>query len=148
MRTFDYLVRHSNWLTTAALLVGLAAGAVGSMDSAITKLLAVHLPSLQPPLSADLEVDARLKVAALMGVGLLYAGTQHSRMSTGKAACRCCEWLTFWQCCWPSFVVAAQQKGTVRNCVAHVCVCVCVCACVCFFDLYEQGGQQVWHWGG
>ena len=148
MRTFDYLVRHSNWLTTAALLVGLAAGATGTMDTAVTKLLAVHLPSLQPSMSADLEVDARLRVAALMGVGLLYAGTQHSRMTTGARACL------------SDIVVLALTHAGAPVLLAELCgsrpaeahgARALFCALFCALTRARggaQGGRRAWRWAG
>jgi hypothetical protein len=80
---FDYFVRNTHWLTTAALLLGMSVGNAGTMvcdkftivlsvcvyvlyfvidwssskDTAMTKLLSIHLPALQPPLSAGLIVN-------------------------------------------------------------------------------------------
>ena len=69
-------IRHR--ATTVGLLLGLAAGRLGSCDSATTRDLGLHLPALLPPHSS-LEFSAPLSVqtAALLGLGLLYQGTGH-----------------------------------------------------------------------
>jgi anaphase-promoting complex subunit 1 len=51
------------------------------MDSTITRLLSVHVTRLLPPGSADLNIAPLTQTAGIMGIGLLYANTQHRRMS-------------------------------------------------------------------
>ena len=47
----------------------------------VEKILSVHIPALQPPSSADMEVAPIVQAAALLGVGLLFAGTAQRRMA-------------------------------------------------------------------
>ena len=79
-RLFDYLAR-AHVMTSMGLLLGISATMMGTMNSAITKLLSVHLPLLHPPASADLEVPPSLEVASLIGLGLLYKGSSHRRIA-------------------------------------------------------------------
>jgi hypothetical protein len=81
---YDYLSRDSRALsmTSIALLLGMASCHVGTRDQAVTKMLTVHVPSLHPELSTtDLEVQPSVQIAAVMGLGLLYLGTTHRRMT-------------------------------------------------------------------
>jgi len=47
------------------------------MDVATTKLLSIHISALLPPTSTELDVPHIVKVAAIMGIGLVYQGTAH-----------------------------------------------------------------------
>ena len=79
-KVFDYLsVGHE--LTSIALLIGMAATKKGSMDAGIAKLLSIHVPSLHPPSSTELDVPSNIQTAALLGLGLLYQSTAHRRMT-------------------------------------------------------------------
>ncbi|KAF3336966.1 anaphase-promoting complex subunit 1 [Carex littledalei] len=60
-------------VTSAGLLLGLAASNRGTMDPEISKTLNVHIPSRQP----EIELPTLLQVAALMGIGLLFEGSAH-----------------------------------------------------------------------
>lgn len=53
----------------------------GTSDLYITKMLSIHVEPLLPPTSMDLEVNQNVQVAALLGVGLVYQGTAHRRMT-------------------------------------------------------------------
>lgn len=64
-----------------ALLLGLAASQLGSMNAKLTKVLSVHISALLPLGSSDLNVNADTQTAAIVSMGLLYLGTQNRRMS-------------------------------------------------------------------
>jgi anaphase-promoting complex subunit 1 len=77
---FKYLTpKHT--MTSIGLLLGLAASFIGTMNTMVTKLLSVHVTRLLPPGSAELNLSALTQAAGVMGIGLLYCGTQHRRMS-------------------------------------------------------------------
>jgi anaphase-promoting complex subunit 1 len=79
-KVFDYL-SAGHVITSIGLLLGMAVTKRGTMDAGIAKLLSVHIPSLHPPSSTDLEVPANVQTAALLGIGLLYEGSAHRRMT-------------------------------------------------------------------
>lgn len=59
--------------TTVALLIGLAAGRLGSCDPATSRDLGLHLPALLPPHSSlEFSTSLSVQTAALLGLGLLY----------------------------------------------------------------------------
>lgn len=68
-------------LTSVGLLIGMAASIKGSMDNKLTKVLSVHAIALLPQGANDLNVPIQVQTAGLIGIGLLYYGTQHRRMS-------------------------------------------------------------------
>lgn len=77
---FNYLTpKHT--MVSIGLLLGLSASYLGTMDTTITKLLSVHVTRLLPPGSAELNLSSLTQTAGIMGIGLLYANTQHRRMS-------------------------------------------------------------------
>ena len=47
----------------------------------MAKMLSIHVPALLPATSAEVDVPPMVQTAALMGVGLLYQGTAHRRIS-------------------------------------------------------------------
>lgn len=47
------------------------------MDVQATKLMSIHLEPLLPPTSIELDIQQNILVAALLGVGLLYQGSEH-----------------------------------------------------------------------
>lgn len=49
----------------------------GTMDIQATKLMSIHLEPLLPPTSIELDIQQNILVAALLGVGLLYQGSEH-----------------------------------------------------------------------
>jgi anaphase-promoting complex subunit 1 len=59
----------------------MAASKLSTQDSAISRLLSIHVPSLYPPESQDMDVAPRVQTAALLGLGLLYCGTAHRQMA-------------------------------------------------------------------
>lgn len=67
-------------LTAIGILLGKAASKIGTMDAQETKSLSVHVACLLPP---NLIVDISLPVqsAAIVGLGLLYKGTQYRQIS-------------------------------------------------------------------
>ncbi|KAG6812695.1 hypothetical protein H0H92_001324 [Tricholoma furcatifolium] len=78
--TFAYLTPKHD-LTSIGVLLGLSAANVGSGDSHVTKLLAVHTPALLPTPTVDLNVSLVTQAAGIAGVGLLYLGTKNRRMA-------------------------------------------------------------------
>jgi len=51
------------------------------MDVATTKLLSIHISALLPPTSTELDVPHIVKVAAILGIGLVYQGTAHRHIA-------------------------------------------------------------------
>lgn len=78
--SFKYLTpKHT--MTSIGLLLGLSAAFLGSMDALVTRLLSVHITRMLPPGAAELNLSPLTQTTGLMGIGLLYYGTQHRRMS-------------------------------------------------------------------
>ncbi|EEB09135.2 anaphase-promoting complex subunit Apc1 [Schizosaccharomyces japonicus yFS275] len=78
--SFVYLTsKHT--LTSIGLLLGLSASYMGTMDAKITKLLSVHILALLPVDANELNLSPLTQTAGLLGIGLLYYGTCHRRMS-------------------------------------------------------------------
>lgn len=78
--TFGYLTPKHD-LTSIGVLLGLSAANIGSGNTHVTKLLAVHTPALLPTPNVDLNVSLLTQAAGLAGVGLLYLGTKNRRMA-------------------------------------------------------------------
>ena len=77
---YEYLVEcHES--TNVGLLLGLSATHRATMDVSMTKLLSLHVETLLPPTSIELNVQQNVQVAALMGVGLVYEGTAHRHIA-------------------------------------------------------------------
>ena len=77
---FKYLSpKHT--MTSIGLLLGLAASFLGTMDTLVTKLLAVHVMRMLPPGAAELNLSPLAQTTGIMALGLLYCNTQHRRMS-------------------------------------------------------------------
>lgn len=77
---FKYLTpKHT--MTSIGLLLGLSASYLGTMDTQITRLLSVHVTRLLPPGAAELNLSPLTQATSIMGIGLLYCGSQHRRMS-------------------------------------------------------------------
>ncbi|QPG73328.1 hypothetical protein FOA43_000638 [Brettanomyces nanus] len=77
---YNYLgPKHS--YTSIGLLLGMAASLRGTMDIKMTKVLSVHVVALLPPGSTDLNVQLPVQTAGIIGIGLLYLGSQHRRMT-------------------------------------------------------------------
>ncbi|KAJ8671496.1 hypothetical protein QAD02_002755 [Eretmocerus hayati] len=78
--TYEYLV-ECHETTSVGLLLGLSATHRCTMDISMTKLLSLHVESLLPPTSIELNVHQNVQVAALMGLGLIYQETNHSHIA-------------------------------------------------------------------
>lgn len=77
---YNYLgPKHTH--TTIALLIGMAASCLGSMNTKLTKVLSVHIFALLPPGSNDLNVPVEVQTAGVIGMGLLYLESSHRRMT-------------------------------------------------------------------
>lgn len=77
---YNYLgPKHSH--TSIALLIGMAASNLRSMDTKLTKVLGVHIFALLPPGSNDLNVSVEVQTAGVIGMGLLYLESSHRRMT-------------------------------------------------------------------
>ncbi|KAJ5632974.1 hypothetical protein N7490_009313 [Penicillium lividum] len=77
---FKYLTpKHT--MTSIGLLLGLSASYMGTMDTLITRLLSVHVTRMLPVGAAELNLSPLTQTAGIMGIGLLYCGSQHRRMS-------------------------------------------------------------------
>ncbi|KAE8414732.1 hypothetical protein BDV36DRAFT_238328 [Aspergillus pseudocaelatus] len=77
---FKYLTpKHT--MTSIGLLLGLSASYLGTMDTLITRLLSVHVTRMLPLGAAELNLSPLTQTAGIMGIGLLYCGSQHRRMS-------------------------------------------------------------------
>lgn len=77
---FKYLTpKHT--MTSIGLLLGLSASYLGTMDTLVTRLLSVHVTRMLPPGAAELNLSPLTQTTGIMGIGLLYCGTQHRRMS-------------------------------------------------------------------
>jgi len=63
------------------------------MDVGTAKLLSIHISALLPPTSTELDVPHIVKVAAVLGIGLVYQGTAHRHIAEvllseiGKLSC-------------------------------------------------------------
>ncbi|KAL9116760.1 MAG: hypothetical protein Q9187_006711, partial [Circinaria calcarea] len=68
-------------MTSIGLLLGLSASFLGTMDTLVTKLLAVHVIRLLPQGAAELNLSPLAQTTGIMALGLLYCNTQHRRMS-------------------------------------------------------------------
>ncbi|KAJ1948991.1 Anaphase-promoting complex subunit 1 [Linderina macrospora] len=80
VEAFKYLSSRDG-LTSIGLLLGCACANRGSMDPAAAKLLSLHIPSLLPPGSSELMLLLHgTQAAAMLGLGLVYAGSQNRRM--------------------------------------------------------------------
>lgn len=77
---FKYLTPKHN-MTSIGLLLGLSASYMGTRDSLVTRLLSVHVTRLLPPGAAELNLSPLTQTAGVIGIGLLYYGSQHRRMS-------------------------------------------------------------------
>ncbi|KAJ1722843.1 Anaphase-promoting complex subunit 1 [Coemansia erecta] len=80
-QVFKYLsIRHG--LTSIALLLGCACAHRGTMDASVSKILSLHIPTLLPPGSSELMLLSHgTQAAAMLGLGLLFMGSQNRRMT-------------------------------------------------------------------
>ncbi|XP_029167221.1 anaphase-promoting complex subunit 1 isoform X2 [Nylanderia fulva] len=80
LSTYEYLADCHD-VISVGLLLGLSATHRGTMNVSMTKLLSLHVETLLPPTSIELNVQQNVQIAALMGVGLVYQGTAHRHIS-------------------------------------------------------------------
>ncbi|XP_037073277.1 anaphase-promoting complex subunit 1-like [Pollicipes pollicipes] len=80
LNVHDYLIK-GNEMTSVGVLLGLAACKRGTMDVNTTKLLSIHVESLLPPTSRELDIAHSIQVAAVLGVGLVYQGSNNRHMA-------------------------------------------------------------------
>ncbi|XP_014288938.1 anaphase-promoting complex subunit 1 [Halyomorpha halys] len=80
LNLYNYL-NKCHEMTSVGLLLGLAASKRGTMDFRATKLFSVHIESLLPPTSIELDLVQNIQVAALLGIGLIYQGTAHRHIT-------------------------------------------------------------------
>ncbi|CAN6469882.1 unnamed protein product [Victoria cruziana] len=73
---YQYLSQQHD-ITTAGILLGVAASFRGTMDPAISKMLYVHVPSRHPASFPELELPTAVQSAALLAIGLLYEESSH-----------------------------------------------------------------------
>ncbi|KAJ2356307.1 Anaphase-promoting complex subunit 1 [Coemansia sp. RSA 2618] len=79
-QTFKYLSKRHG-LTSIALLLGCACAHRGTMSSAVSKILSLHIPKLLPDGSSELMLLSHgTQAAAMLGLGLLYMQSQNRRM--------------------------------------------------------------------
>ncbi|KAK9511917.1 hypothetical protein O3M35_000478 [Rhynocoris fuscipes] len=82
MQIYLYNYLHKcHEMTSVGVLLGLAASKRGTMDIRATKLFSVHIESLLPPTSIELDLVQNIQVAALLGIGLVYQGTAHRHIA-------------------------------------------------------------------
>lgn len=74
MSLYDYLVKCDE-MTNLGIIIGMSAAYRGTMDTATTKLLSIHIEALLPPTALELDISQNVQIAAIMGIGLLYQGT-------------------------------------------------------------------------
>lgn len=77
---YKYLAQKHD-LVSIGLLLGLSSAYCGSMDGKVTRLLSIHIPALLPPNSTELYHSALTQTTCVLGMGLLYMGTSHRRMT-------------------------------------------------------------------
>lgn len=76
VHAYRYLApRHA--LTTTGLVLGLGASFRASADPAARQLMAVHAAAFLPAGSIPLRLDTPTQAAGLLGMGLVFAGTDH-----------------------------------------------------------------------
>jgi hypothetical protein len=80
LNVHDALTRRHD-LTNIAILLGLAASKIGSMDLSVTRLISMHIKSLMPPVEIELEIPYNIQIAALMSLGLVYFKSANKHIS-------------------------------------------------------------------
>uniref|UniRef100_A0A1B6C0L0 Uncharacterized protein n=2 Tax=Clastoptera arizonana TaxID=38151 RepID=A0A1B6C0L0_9HEMI len=80
LNTYGYLTRCHE-MTSVGLLLGIAATKRGTMDAQTTKILSIHIESLLPPTSIELDIVQNIQIAALLSMGLVYQGTGHRHIA-------------------------------------------------------------------
>ena len=75
--TMHEFLSRGHELTLVGILIGISAAKRASMDQDITRMLSIHVRSLQPESSMELEISPNVQTAAILSVGLLYQGTSN-----------------------------------------------------------------------
>lgn len=70
-------------MTSIAILLGITASKAESRDPAVFKVIMSHLSFLLPPTLLELNIDAQVQNAAVLGLGLLYARSSNYRLAEG-----------------------------------------------------------------
>lgn len=74
VHAWRYLVNRHN-LTSLAIMLGLAATYIGTNDRVAFTLLSIQLPPFLPPDSTALNIPFQTQAAGLLGVGLIFLGS-------------------------------------------------------------------------
>jgi len=77
---YKYL-RSQHDTTSVAVILGMAASHVGSMDAGLTRMCCVHIPSMLPATYSDMEVASPVQCAAVLSLGVLFARSAHRMMT-------------------------------------------------------------------
>ncbi len=77
---YEYLTQGEDTMTVGTLL-GVSASYRGTANSACSKMLCLHVPSLLPPHLSSMEISSNVRCAAVAGLGILYMGTGHRLMT-------------------------------------------------------------------
>lgn len=72
---------HEHDATLVGILLGISTSKRCSMDSTLTKILFLHLPSRHPIGYPDLEISPVVQCAALVGLGQLYQGSSQKSIA-------------------------------------------------------------------
>ena len=70
------VLREGHPETSIGALLGLAASHFGTANASVSKALTLHLPHALPSGAADFALSPSLQASSIVGLGLLYAGTQ------------------------------------------------------------------------
>ncbi len=76
----DALTRRHD-LTNIAILLGLAASKMGSMDLNVTRLISMHIRAMMPPVEIELEIPYNIQISALLSLGLVYVKSANKHIS-------------------------------------------------------------------
>ncbi|CAE8634644.1 unnamed protein product [Polarella glacialis] len=77
---YKYL-RLQHDTTSTAVILGMASSHIASMDAGLTRMCCVHIPSMLPATYSDMEINSPVQSSAVMGIGLLFAGSAHRMMT-------------------------------------------------------------------
>jgi hypothetical protein len=80
LNVHDALARRHD-LTNIAILLGLAASKIQSMDLNVTRLISMHIKALMPPVEIELEIPYNIQIAALLSLGLVYVKSANKHIS-------------------------------------------------------------------
>lgn len=77
---YKYL-RAQHDTTILAVILGMAASHVGSMDAGLTRMCCMHIPSMLPATYSDMEAASSVQCAAVLSLGLLFTRSAHRMMT-------------------------------------------------------------------